>query len=237
MKSREKFLEIVKHALSEGRNWLMEHEAKEICDLYGLPVTRFRLAKTPDEAVEAAREIGFPVVLKVVSPQVVHKSDVGGVFLNLKNENDVRAAYDEIIRNVKSKVHSAEILGIIVQEMVPPSTEVIIGVIKDPQFGHTIMFGLGGVFVELFEDVSFRVTPLTKEDAESMIKEVKAYKLLKGYRGRPPGDVKAVIDAILKVSYMVEENPEIEQMDLNPIMVYQKGLKIVDARIIISEGS
>ncbi len=229
---RDRVLEILNTARRAGRNWLLEHEAKEVCSLYRLPVTRLRLVRTPEEAVKAAEEIGYPVVLKIVSPQVIHKSDVGGVKLGLSSPDEVVGAFREIIDNVRRHVPNAEITGILVQEMAPQSTEVIIGVVNDPQFGHTVMFGLGGVFVELFEDVSFRVTPLTRRDAEEMVREVKAYRILRGYRGLPPADIDAIIDALLRVSMMVEENPEIDQMDLNPIMVYEKGLKVVDARII-----
>lgn len=216
-----------------GRKFLLEHEAKSFIASYGIPVTRIELAKNEDEAVDYARKIGFPVVLKIVSPQVIHKSDVGGVKVNLKNEEEVRKAYREIVENVRSRVPDAKIEGILVQEFAPQGVELIIGLIRDPQFGPTVMFGLGGVFVELFRDVSFRVAPLSEQDAESMIREVKAYKLLTGFRGAEPVDLQAIKDALIKVGNIGVENDEIAEMDLNPIIAYPKGIKVVDARIIL----
>ncbi len=227
---------IISKAREEDRDFLLEPEAKRLCALYGLPVTRFEVAKSEDEAVEAARRIGFPIVLKVISPQVLHKSDVGGVILNLKDEEGVREAYRRIHENVKAKVPGAVIEGILVQEMAPSSTEVIVGAIKDPTFGPTIMFGLGGIFVEILRDVSFRLVPIERVDAEEMIGEIKAYKILEGARGMPKADKEALIEILLKTSEMLMDIPEIKELDLNPIMVYEKGAKIVDARVIL-EGA
>jgi acyl-CoA synthetase (NDP forming) len=216
-----------------GRKHLLEMEAKSVCMEYGIPVTQFRLAKSEAEAVKFAEEIGYPVVLKIVSPDIIHKSDVGGVMLNLKDAKDVRKAYKQIMENVKKHKKDAEIVGIIVQEMAPPSTEVIVGAIKDPQFGHALMFGLGGVFVEVLKDITFRIAPINEEEAHEMIGEVKAYQLLKGYRGMPPADIEAIVQILLNTSRLVSEHPEIKELDLNPIMVYEKGAKTVDARIIL----
>ena len=223
------FMEVRKFA----RKHLLEMEAKSVCMEYGIPVTRFKLAKSEAEAVKFAEEIGYPVVLKIVSPDILHKSDVGGVMLNLKDAKDVRKAYKQIMENVQKHKKDAEILGVLVQEMAPPSTEVIVGAIKDPQFGHALMFGLGGVFVEVLKDVTFRITPINEEEAREMISEVKAYPLLKGYRGMPPADIEAIIQILLNTSRLVSEHPEIKELDLNPIMVYEKGAKTVDARIIL----
>ncbi len=216
-----------------GRKQLLEMEAKSVCMKYNIPVTMFRLAKSEAEAVNFAEEIGYPVVLKIVSPDIIHKSNVGGVMLNLKNSKDVRKAYKQIMENVKKHRKDAEILGVLVQEMAAPSTEVIVGAIKDPQFGHALMFGLGGVFVEVLKDVTFRIVPITAEEAREMISEVKAYPLLKGYRGMPPADIEAIVQILLNTSRLVSEHPEIKELDLNPIMVYEKGAKTVDARIIL----
>ncbi len=224
---------IISKAKEEDRDFLLEPEAKRLCALYGLPVTRFEVARSEDEAVEAARRIGFPIVLKVVSPQVLHKSDVGGVILNLRDEEEVREAYRRIHENVKAKVPGAVIEGILVQEMAPSSTEVIVGAIKDPTFGPTIMFGLGGIFVEILRDVSFRLVPIERVDAEEMIGEIKAYKILEGARGMPKADKEALIEILLKTSNMLMDIPEIKELDLNPIMVYERGAKIVDARVIL----
>ncbi len=225
--------EILESARREGRKFLLEHESKELISLYGIPVTKVKLSKSEEEAVQAAEEIGYPVVLKIVSPQVIHKSDVGGVIVNLKNEEEVRKAYREILENVRSKVPEAEIVGILVQEFAPPGLELIIGLTRDPQFGPTVMFGLGGIFVEVFEDVSFRVAPLTEEDAEGMLREIKGYKLLLGYRGSEPVDLESLKRAIVRVGDIGVENSEIAEMDLNPVIAYPDGIKVVDARIIL----
>jgi acetyl-CoA synthetase (ADP-forming) len=226
--------QIFDNATREGRTILLEPEAKTICMEYGIPVTKFKLATSEEEASEYAREIGFPVVLKIVSPDIIHKFDVGGVILNLKNRKQVREAYRKIISNVKRSKPDARIVGILVQEMAPPSTEVIVGMTKDPQFGPALMFGLGGIFVEVLKDVSFRVAPITERDAREMITEIKGYPLLKGYRGTPPADVDTLVQILLKTSKLVIEHPEVDQLDLNPIMVYEKGAKVVDARMILS---
>ncbi|RDD53904.1 MAG: acetyl-CoA synthetase [Candidatus Korarchaeota archaeon NZ13-K] len=225
--------ELLLRVRGDGRNFLLEHEAKSFIAEYGIPVTKIRLARSEDEAVEFAKQIGFPVVLKIVSPQVIHKSDVGGVKVNLKNEEDVRRAYREILDNVRIRVPEAKVEGILVQEFAPAGVELIIGLMRDPQFGPTVMFGLGGVFVELFRDVSFRVAPLSEQDAETMIREVKAYKLLTGFRGMEPVDINAIRDALIKVGEIGVENEEIAEMDLNPVIAYPKGIKVVDARIIL----
>lgn len=225
--------EIIADVLAEGRKHLLEHEAKAVCQKYGIPTTRFRVAGSAEEAATIAEGIGFPVVLKVISPDVIHKYDVGGVILNLKSANEVINAYNQIVRNVKMHRPEARILGVNVQEMAQPSIEVIVGAIKDPQFGPALMFGLGGIFVEVLKDVTFRIAPINEDDALEMIHEIKASPLLKGYRGLPPADVKAIVKILLGASKMVTENQEIKELDLNPIMVYEKGAKTVDARIIL----
>ncbi len=225
--------DIISRALSEGRNFLLEPEAKLLCAYYGIPVTKFKIARNLDEAKRFASEIGYPVVLKIVSPDVLHKTDVGAVIVNIKNEEELVRAYNTIMENVKKHKPNARIIGMIVQEFVPQSLEVIVGVSKDPQFGHAIMFGLGGIFVEVLKDVTFRILPITDKEAREMLREVKGYPLLKGYRGREPLDEDAIVDIMIKVSKMIEENPMISQLDLNPIIVYTKGAKVVDARIIL----
>ncbi len=200
---------------------------------YDIPVTTFKLAKTEKEAAALAEQIGFPVVLKIVSPEIIHKSDAGGVMVNLKNVIEVQDAYRKILENAKKYNSKARIDGVLVQEMAPQSTEVIVGAIKDPQFGQTLMFGLGGIFVELLKDVTFRVAPITQQDAEEMITEVNAYPLLKGYRNTPPADINAIVTVLLNTSKLIMNYPKIKELDLNPIMAYEKGAKTVDARIIL----
>jgi acyl-CoA synthetase (NDP forming) len=228
---------ILAGAVKDRRKALLETEAKKICAEYGIPVTRFELATSVAEAARFANEIGYPVVLKIVSPDIIHKSDFGGVALNLRNSKSVENAYNQILENVKKHNAKAKIVGIIVQEMAPSSTEVIVGAIKDPQFGPAVMFGLGGIFVEVLKDVTFRVTPITKDDACEMIGEVRAYPLLKGYRNTPPADVDAIAEILLNTSKLVTDHSEISELDLNPIMVYEKGAKAVDARIILEPAS
>ena len=224
---------IFNQAKEENRKALLEPEAKTICMEYGIPVTKFKVALNENEAAKYSDEIGYPVVLKIVSPDIIHKSDAGGVMVNLKNPAEVAAAYKKILENVKKYKADAKIVGILVQEMAPPSTEVIVGAIKDPQFGQTIMFGLGGIFVEVLKDVNFRIAPLTNDDAREMITELKAYPLLKGFRNTPPADIDALIGILTAISRLVMENPEIKELDLNPVLAYQTGAKTVDARIIL----
>ena len=229
----KKVSEIFEKARNEKRKYLLEPEAKTVCVEYGIPVTKFMIAKTEDEAVKSADKLGYPVVLKIVSPDVIHKFDVGGVILNLKSSLEVRKAYSQILSNVRKHKAKAKITGILVQEMAPESTEIIIGATKDPQFGPALMFGLGGIFVEVLKDVTFRIAPITEADAKEMITEVKAYPILKGYRNQPPADIEAIIRILVNTSRLVMDYPEIKELDLNPIMVYKKGAKTVDARIIL----
>jgi acyl-CoA synthetase (NDP forming) len=225
--------EIFDNVREERRKFLLETEAKAVCMEYGIPVTEFKLAKSEGEAVKFADEIGYPIVLKIVSPEIIHKSDVGGVIINLKDEKDVRNSYKQILGNVRKYKVKAEIVGVLVQEMAPSSTEVIVGATKDPQFGPAIMFGLGGIFVEILKDVTFRIAPITEDEAREMITEVKAYPLLKGYRNMPPADIDSIVKILLNTSRLVTQHEEIKELDLNPIMVYAKGAKTVDARIIL----
>jgi len=228
-----KVSEIIKNALSESRINLLEPEAKSICIQYGLPTPEFDVASNPIEAEEFANKIGYPVVLKIVSPDILHKTDAGGVAVGLKSDNEVRKEFKEILRRVRSYKEDAEIKGVLIQKMAPASTEVIVGGLKDPQFGQTLMFGLGGIFVEVLKDVTFRIAPISKKDANEMIKEIKAYPILKGYRGQPPADENAISEILVNTSKLMIDHPEINQMDLNPIMVYDKGASVVDARIIL----
>ena len=224
---------IISQVKNEGRKALLEPEAKLICKEYGIPVTKFKVASDEKEAATAADEIGYPVVLKIVSPEIIHKSDAGGVMIDLKNSVEVVRAYNKILANVKKYNTNAKIVGVLVQEMAPSSTEVIVGSIKDPQFGQTVMFGLGGIFVEILKDVNFRIAPLSTDDALEMITELKAYPLLKGFRKNPPADINALVEILCKVSRLVMENPEIKELDLNPGLAYENGAKTVDARIIL----
>lgn len=223
---------LISDAKSEGRN-LYEHEAWDLFRSYNIPVPSCRLVKSDDEAASAASELGYPVVLKIVSKDILHKSDAGGVKVNVSDDNGVRAAYSEIMSSVKAYKSDAAIEGILVCEMLKPGLEAIIGMTKDVSFGPTLMFGLGGIFVEVFKDVSFRVLPLTKADAFEMTREIKGRQLLEGVRGEKPKDVNALAELLLKVAKMIEENPEIEELDINPCFVYEQGILPADARVML----
>jgi acyl-CoA synthetase (NDP forming) len=217
----------------EGRSILTEFESKILLKQVGIPVVQTRLARTKKEAVLQSQRIGFPVVLKIVSPDVIHKSDSGGVKLDLNNVTEVKTAYSEMIKTISQQYPDAVIHGVSVQKMVRPGTEVIVGTSKDPQFGPVIMFGLGGIFVEVLKDVSFRIVPVSQRDAQEMIKEIKGYPLLQGVRGKESSDIPALVEMILKISNLVEEYPQIKELELNPIFAYRDGAVAVDARIIL----
>lgn len=226
---------IIENVLSEGRYRLYEHEALQLLRDYNLPVPKIGIATTPEEAVNIAETIGYPIVLKIISPDIVHKSDVGGVLINLKDANEVKHGFIKIIENVKKHKSDAKIIGILVQQMVSQGLEVIVGSIKDKFFEHVIIFGLGGIFTEILKDISMRVLPITRNDVEEMIREIKAYPILLGYRGLPKRDLESLVQLILNFSKVLEDNPVISECDLNPVIVLEegKGSYIVDARIII----
>jgi acetate---CoA ligase (ADP-forming) subunit beta len=224
---------IINQAKKENRKVLLENEAKTVCKEYAIPVNKFVLAKDEQEAVAEADQIGYPVVLKVVSPDIVHKSEAGGVVLNLKNAAEVADAYRKILASAAKYKADAKIVGVLVQEMAPQSTEVIVGAVKDAQFGQVVMVGLGGIFVEILKDVNFRVAPITVDEAKEMITQLKAYPLLRGYRNTPPADIDALAQILCNTSRLVMEHPEIKELDLNPTIAYPKGATVVDARIIL----
>jgi acyl-CoA synthetase (NDP forming) len=229
--------EVTGRARSEGRSLLTEVEAKEVLKQAGISVVETRLATSRDEAVSISQQLGFPVVLKIASSDVVHKSDAGGVKLGLETAEQVGKAYDEIMAAIKKAYPQAKIQGVSVQKMARPGVEVIVGMSKDAQFGPVLMFGLGGILVEILKDVSFRIVPLVKRDAAEMIRDIKGYPLLEGYRGQEPVDIANLEDMILKVSDFVEKHPEIRELDLNPIFAYKDGAVAVDARIVLEDES
>ena len=217
---------------------MTEIEAKQVFGAYGLPVTATLLAKSEDEAVKFASEIGFPVVMKIVSPDILHKSDAGAVKVSIKDEAGVREAYQTILKNSLAYKADAEIDGVAVQEMAPWATEIIIGSVNDVTFGPTVMFGLGGIFVEVLKDVTFRVAPISIEDAMAMQDEIKSAAILRGARGEKPRDRKALADVLARYAYMVNDlSAEVAESDANPVIAYEegKGVKVVDARIILTK--
>jgi acyl-CoA synthetase (NDP forming) len=224
---------IIEAALDERRQNLLESEAKAICAEYDMPVPSFEVARNTKGALDAASRLGFPVVLKIVSKDIPHKTEAGGVLLNIQTPLDVEHGFPKLIENAKQYNSEAQIEGVLIQRMAPQGTEVIIGALTDPHFGQTMMFGLGGVFVEILKDVTFRIAPIEEHDGRQMIREINAYPILRGYRGKPPVDEETLVRMILRVSDLIMENPEINQMDLNPVMVYDKGASIVDARIVL----
>jgi acetyltransferase len=236
-KAKEGGQVIIENARREKRRNLLEYEAKELLKLHGVPISEDCLVAAEDEAVARANDMQQDVVLKIVSPHILHKSDAGGVRTNLHGEKEIRQAFQEIIANARRFDAEADIRGVLVCPMAPKGVEVIIGTKIDDQFGPVIMFGLGGIMVEILKDVSFRVLPITSKAAKMMIKETKAAPLLDGVRGQPALDKKALRKLLLLVSEIVEAYPDIEEMDLNPVIVYESGLNIVDARIILKHST
>jgi acetyltransferase len=228
---------IIQTARKEGRRSLLENEAKRLLAVHGAAVPEDFLAQTADEAIEFAGSIGGDVVLKIVSPDILHKSDAGGVKIKLRTDKEIRKAFDEIIINARDFNPHADIRGVLVSPMAPEGVEIIVGTKYDDQFGPVIMYGLGGIMVEILKDVAFRVLPITPTDAKRMIQETKSYPILSGARGKPPLDQKSIRKLLLLGSEIVEAYPEIMEMDLNPIIVHETGMSIVDARIILkAEG-
>jgi len=228
--------EVIANALKEGRTKLLEHEAFQIARYYGIPTPEVVVVRSPSEARELADKVGYPVALKIVSPDITHKSDVGGVKLGLKSKDDVEKAVGEMLETVKQKAPNARIVGVLMYNMAPQGLEVIVGGVRDGVFGPVVMFGLGGIFVEVLRDVSFRVSPISMSDALAMLDEIKSAKILNGYRGQPPVDKEAIADIIVKTARLMEDNPGIESVDLNPVMAYPKGAIAVDVRIILKQG-
>jgi len=203
-----------------------------LLDKYKIHYPKSKIAKTLEQAKKFAKEIRFPVVLKIISKDIVHKSDFGGVKANIKDEDELVSAYEGIVKSVKKKLPRAKIEGILVQKM-EQGTEVIIGMKNDPQFGPVLMFGLGGIFVEVLKDISFRVAPINVHEAEEMVNEIKGSKILKGARGEKPVKISALVDLLMKVSKLSIENKKIVELDLNPVFVDEKSAKVVDVRIMV----
>jgi acetate---CoA ligase (ADP-forming) subunit beta len=225
--------DILKIARDEKRTVLTEIEAKQILKEAGINCTDTQLAASKEEAVALSEKMGYPVVLKISSVDITHKSDAGGVKVNLKDKTAVEKAYDDIMASCTAKYPSADIEGVAVQGMAKLGTEVIIGMTKDPSFGPVLMFGLGGIFVEVLKDVAFRIVPLEKNDASEMINEIKGKKLLEGYRGQDPADIPFLEDMLLKLSALVDKTESIAEIDMNPVFAYKQGAVVVDARIIL----
>ncbi|MEJ2248924.1 MAG: acetate--CoA ligase family protein [Candidatus Lokiarchaeota archaeon] len=223
--------EIIKQKTESGQTVLTEYESKELLKEIGIKIPEQQLTKTEEETVKIAEKMGFPVVMKLMAEDVVHKSDSGAVKLNIKNKEEAKKAYKELM-----EIPSESEKKISVQQMASePIAELIIGMTTDRQFGPALMFGIGGILVELLEDVSFRIAPITEYDAKEMIHEIKGFPLLDGFRGKPKADINAIVDALMKISNLVIEHEEIYEMDLNPVFIYKDNLICVDARIILKK--
>jgi acetate---CoA ligase (ADP-forming) len=227
---------IIKKAQQDGRHALLEYEAKKLFEIHGAPVPQDCLVGSEDEAVQCALDMGTDVALKIVSPDILHKSDAGGVRIKLGSEKEIRSAYREVMKNSKKYKAKADIRGVLISPMVDEGVEVIIGTKVDDQFGPVIMYGLGGIMVEILKDVAFRVLPISYTEARKMIEETKSYPILDGVRGTPALDKKALRRLLMLCSDVIEAYPEIEEMDLNPVIVHEKGVSIVDARIILKSA-
>jgi acetyltransferase len=236
--SHKAALDTIAKARKDGRSALTEIEAKQVFKAYGLPIAETSLATTEEEAVNLARKIGYPLVLKIVSPEILHKSDAGGVKVGITDEKGVREAYQTILKNAKAYKADANIHGIAIQEMAPKGTEIVLGSVNDPTFGPTVMFGMGGILVEVLKDVTFRVTPVDEAQAAQMLSEIRGAPILAGVRGEAPRDKAAVAETICTYSAMILDlKDEIAESDANPVLVYEegKGIKVVDARIILKK--
>lgn len=231
---RETVDRILQAAQREKRTALLEPEAMEICRAYDMPSPAFGVARNASEAGDLAGQVQFPVVLKVVSQDVLHKTEAGGVMLDLNSREQVENGYGQIIGKAQAYNEKARIAGVLVQHMAPKGVEVIIGGLRDSQFGPTVLFGLGGIFVEVLKDASFRVAPISDFDSRQMIREIHAYSILQGVRGHPAADEQAIMQVLQATSNIMLENPAIQQMDLNPVIAYTTGVSVVDARIILS---
>jgi len=234
---KAKVRDIFERVRGQQRNELVEVEAREILEAYGMPVARTLMATNLEECIKAGREIGYPVVIKIASPQILHKTDVGGVVVGIENTDKLISAYEQVTANARKFFPRADIWGVLVQEMLPPSRELILGMNRDSQFGPLLMTGLGGVYVEVLKDVSFRLAPVSEEDALDMLRELKSYWLLRGMRGEAPADIDAVIESVLRISQLVTDFPEINELDINPLRVLEDGdgCLAADARIVLEE--
>ncbi len=231
--------EIVKNIIQEAQEkdmYTLGLESFDILKAYGIPTVGTAITKTLEDTVKAAEEIGYPLVMKIVSPQISHKSDVGGIKLNLNNVDDVKAAYEDMMENIPKKEPDATLEGVQLQKMLSGGKEVIIGMVQDPTFGPMMMFGLGGIYVEILKDVKFAIAPVNEEEAREMIAGIKTHELLEGTRGDKPMDTEAIADIILRISQLVTDFPEINEFEINPLMVFEEGALAVDMRLMLKEG-
>jgi acetyltransferase len=226
---------IIDEVRNDRRKVMLGSEASLVAEAYGIKIARIRLATSTEEAKQIAEELGFPVVMKISSPDIIHKTDVGGLMVGLKTAKEVEDAFVQILENSRRHMPKALIYGVDVQEMVEQGKEIIIGCSKDIQFGPMLMFGAGGIFVNYLKDVSFRLAPMTRSDVKELIEETKISTILKGVRGEPPSDLDALEDTILRISQLVTDFPDIVEMDINPVFLFEKGkgISALDVKITI----
>lgn len=227
---------VLELAIKEKRN-LTEYEAYKLLSKHGMPVPKHSIAYSEEEALKITKRLGFPLVMKVVSSDIMHKSNIGGIRINIVNIPQVKESYKSIIYHVRKNKPEARINGMLLCKQAPKGLEVIVGMVRDPQFGPAVMFGLGGIFTEILKDVAFRICPVERTDIEEMLTEIEGIKMLQGYRGQPRRDVNAIIDIIMRVSKLALIYPVIKEIDLNPIIVYEKDLLVVDAKVFLKGRS
>jgi acetyltransferase len=229
---------IIETCVGQGKTYIGELEGTQLLECYGFNVLPTELAATAGEAVKLADGMGYPVVLKIVSPQIIHKSDAGGVKINLADADAVKEAFDNIVESARAYNAEARIDGVLVQKMAPKGTEVILGATRYPKFGHLLMYGTGGISVEVFKDVTFRLAPINRNNARFMVRGTKGYALLDGFRGEARCDVETVERLLVCLSHLVVDNPEIKELDINPLLVHPEGqgATVADCRFIIEPG-
>jgi acetate---CoA ligase (ADP-forming) len=232
----EQARETIARAKRQGRSLLLEPEAHDVLKAYGFPVLQYRFAKSEDEALHAAREIGYPVVLKIVSPDIAHKVDVGGVKLDIQSDAELRENYRQMLADVQKAKPDARIFGVFVQEFIKGGKETILGLKRDPLFGPLLMFGLGGIYVEALRDVTFRIAPIRELGVHRMIRQIRGFKILEGFRGEPPSDIDAIAECLARLSQLATQLEEIVELDINPLVVFERGrgARVVDARIVVA---
>jgi acetate---CoA ligase (ADP-forming) subunit beta len=226
--------EIISSASTRDRVSLLEPEAYEVCNEYGISVPPYRVAESIESAIGSAGEIGYPVALKVVSEEILHKTDAGGVMLGIASDTALKGSYEQLAANIKKAVPSLSKMKVLVQKMIPSNTELVLGALRDKSFGPVVMFGMGGIYVEALKIVGFRLSPITLDDARMLIQQTLPPALINGVRGRGPMNVDSVAGVLVSLGKMLEEQPQIEEVDFNPVLPYQGGCIAVDARIIIA---
>jgi acyl-CoA synthetase (NDP forming) len=227
--------DVISGASKRGRVSLLEPEAYEVCNEYGIRVPPFRVVESIESAIASANEIGYPVALKVVSEEILHKTDAGGVMLGIASDSALKGSYEQLASNVKKAAPDLSKIKVLVQKMIPSNTELVLGALRDKSFGPTVMFGMGGIYVEALKIVGFRLSPVRLDDARKLILETLPPALIKGVRGRGPMNVDSIAGVLVSLGQLLEEQPQIEEVDFNPVLPYQDGCIAVDARIIISK--